>query len=161
MAKFEMGAELKEQIAKADGLKKDISTARGIINNAMKQYIKRKIGARNKKQVEDQAAYFAELDGYESKEQIRDDYGWELITESQMDRLMDMWDAREIAQKNAGNYSDRVTEMLMIAMDAVSNAYAGEIYDAEQAKRRFDEDVKRIQSENAERDWQRRHGRIL
>lgn len=158
MAKFEMGQDLKIQLAKADSLKRDIATARKIIDNGMKQYIKRKIGARNKQQIEDQEAFYADLAGYDSKKDIQDAYGWDLISETEMDRLNAMWDAREIAKQNAGKYSDRITEMLEAAMNSVGERYDQEIFDAEMAKRRFDEDVKRIQRENAQRDWERKYG---
>lgn len=156
--KFEMSDKLQAQIAHAKALQKDIDTARGVVNNALKQYIKRKIGARNKAQVEEQEAFFAPLKDYSSKIDLQNAYGYEMITEAEYDRLCAMWDAREVAQQNAGQYTDRVVEMIEIAIRSIGDQYLDEIDEAAKAKKHFEDDVKRIQRENAERDWERKHG---
>ncbi len=45
-------------------IREDCSTARGIINDAMQRYIKKKLNARNKKQAADMELMFADLADY-------------------------------------------------------------------------------------------------
>ena len=75
-------------------IRKDILTARSIITDGINRYIKKMLRARSKKQAED-LSVFDELKDYTGIEDIRNAYGWGFITEAQMDRLMEMWEARE------------------------------------------------------------------
>ena len=45
---------------------------------------------------------FAELDAYSSQEDIRTAYGYEMISESEMDRLMNLWELREQSKQTEG-----------------------------------------------------------
>ena len=109
-------------------LQQDIDTARRIIRQGLGQYIKRQIGARNKKQAADLEGLFAELSPYQERDEIIEIYGWGDISEAEMNRLLTMWDAREIARQNAGKYADRVTEMLETAIRRVGSEYDEQIY---------------------------------
>lgn len=109
-------------------LQQDIDTARRIIRQALDQYIKRQIGARNKKQAADLEGLFAELQPFSERDEIIEVYGWGDINESEMNRLLTMWDARETARKNAGKYTDRVTEMLETTIRRVGSEYDEQIY---------------------------------
>lgn len=109
-------------------LEQDIETARKIIRQGLDQYIKRQIGARNKKQLADLEGLFAELSSYQERDEIVEIYGWGDISESEMNRLLTMWDARETARENAGKYADRVTEMLETTIRRVGSEYDQLIY---------------------------------
>lgn len=84
---------------------------------------------------------FAELEGWESLEQIQEAYGYGEITSDRRDKLTDLWEARETAQrkgKKYGKYHDLVTDMLARAIHSVGNEYADEIaaYEEERRMRR-------------------------
>lgn len=153
---IEMGQELREQKREAADIRKDISTARGLIHDALTRYVKKKIGARNKSQVEEQTLLYAELDLYNTRNDIHDAYGWAFITEKQMDRLFAMWDAREVARRNAGRYVDRVTEILQRAMDGLGEAFEEQLSQIDEDERCFLADVERIERENAQHSYERR-----
>ena len=154
--KIDMGQELRQELCEAEAIRRDISTARGLIQDALTRYVKKKIGARNKKQVEDQAALFAELELYDCREDIHDAFGWDGITEKEMLRLFDLWDAREIARQNSGRYSDRVTELLQRAINGLGEEFEEQLAQADENARRFQDDVTRIERENALHIYERR-----
>lgn len=104
-------------------IKKDIATARKIIANATVQYRKRKLGLRNKEQMEHPNTAYADLDGYGSRDDISEAYGYGDITDAERDRLCDLWDGRELARTANKRYEDRVTDMLDTAYRAVDHAY--------------------------------------
>lgn len=84
---------------------------------------------------------FAELEGWESLDQIQEAYGYGEITSDRRDKLTDLWEAREAAQrkgKKDGKYHDLVTDMLARAIHSVGNEYADEIaaYEEERRMRR-------------------------
>lgn len=112
--------ELKAEEAQ---IRKDVSTARGILNDALLRYIKKKANARNKKQAEDMNLLFADLAEYRNREDIRDAYGWDIISEKEMDRLMHLWDIREKYVSDSGKFEDRVTEMVTRAMNSIGEEY--------------------------------------
>lgn len=158
MAKHEMPKALQEQVREAKLLEDDLNKARDIIQRGLTQYVKRKIGARNRAQVENQESLYAELDEYESRDDIQEAYGYDIITETEKDRLMDMWDARENAKNNTGGkYEDRVTQMLEKAMRVIGEDCWDQIYEAKAAKRQFDEYWKNVEKENLQREWERKH----
>ena len=113
----------KKNMKEADDIRKDCSTARGIINDALARYVKKKIGARNKRQAEDMALMFKDLEDYESEKDIQDAYGWEFISEKEKDRLIDLWKKREQYVSASGKFEDRVTAMVKRAMDAIGEEY--------------------------------------
>ena len=84
---------------------------------------------------------FAELEGWESLDQIQEAYGYGEITSDRRDNLTDLWEAREAAQrkgKKDGKYHDLVTDMLARAIHSVGIEYADEIaaYEEERRMRR-------------------------
>jgi len=144
----------KEEIAEArevEEIKKAIGTARGAIHDAKARYLKTRLRSRSKKKAEEDP--FEELKDYESRQQIQDAYGWEFITEAKMDKLLELWDAREESQKrNSGAvYEDYVTRMLDTAWASVGEEHRDRIeaYDRKMKKRQ--EDAERIARENNER----------
>lgn len=128
---------VEDKVREAEEIKKAMSAARGVIRRGLKQYIKNKIGARNRAQVDNQRDLYKELDMYDSKIDIQDAYGYEYISENEMYRLLDRWDAREAAKKNAGKYSDLVTEMLEIAIRRVGGEYDELLFEADDVKRQW------------------------
>lgn len=131
----------------------DCSTARGIINDAMQRYIKKKLNARSKKQAADMGLMFADLADYKSENDILDAYGYDCITEREYERLLDLWRAREKFVDENGKYSDRVTELVQVAMNSVGEQYydfLAETEAAEQEKRKRQIEIERenIRSEH-------------
>lgn len=136
--------QVKDERYRIEQIKKDRDTARKYIKDALARYRKDKTRSRSKAKAEDP---FADLEQYSSREDIRDAYGWELITEKEMDRLIKLFDLRE-ESKNKTTLEDRVTEMLELAFRACGSEYDEEILDYE--KKRADQwhEAERIAREN-------------
>lgn len=152
--RFEKSQEYKDKEAEAKAIRKDILTARKLIEDAIARYKKQMLRARSKKQAED-LSVFDELKDYDNREQIRDAYGWDIITEAQMDRLMAMWDAREKYINEQGQFSDRVTDMLQRAIFNCGSAYLDTLEEFDAMEQRRNDDIKRIEQENAEFEYKR------
>lgn len=153
--KYDWGTH-KDQMAEADKIKKDISTARGIINDALLRYKKKMLKARSKKQVEDMSLLFKDLEPYRHEEDIRDAYGWDFISEKEMDRLMDLWEARKKYIDESGKFRDRVTDLVQTAMNGIGGEYFDFLDDTQEAEYFLQNQKKEIEKENARRDWERR-----
>lgn len=136
--------EAKDERYRIEQIKKDRDTARKYLKDALARYRKDKTRSRSKAKAENP---FSDLEQYSSREDIRDAFGWELISEKEMDRLMKLWDLRE-ESKNKTTLEDRVTEMLELAFRACGSEYDEEIQDYE--KRRADQwhEAERIAREN-------------
>ena len=136
--------EQKDERYRIEQIKTDRDTARKYIKDALARYRKDKTRSRSKAKAEDP---FADLEPYSSREDIRDAFGWEIITEKEMDRLIKLWDLRE-ESKNKTTLEDRVTEMLELAFRACGSEYDEEILDYE--KKRADQwhEAERIAREN-------------
>ena len=136
--------EQKDERYRIEQIKKDRDTAREYIKDALARYRKDKTRSRSKAKAEDP---FADLEPYSSREDIRDAFGWEIITEKEMDRLIKLFDLRE-ESKNKTTLEDRVTEMLDLAFRACGSEYDEEIMDYE--KKRADQwhEAERIAREN-------------
>ena len=136
--------EQKDERYRIEQIKKDRDTARKYIKDALARYRKDKTRSRSKAKAEDP---FADLEPYSSREDIRDAFGWEIISEKEMDRLIKLWDLRE-ESKNKTTLEDRVTEMLELAFRACGSEYDEEILDYE--KKRADQwhEAERIAREN-------------
>lgn len=136
--------EQKDERYRMEQIKKDRDTARKYIKDALARYRKDKTKSRSKAKAEDP---FADLEPYSSREDIREAYGWEFITEKEMDRLIKLFDLRE-ESKNKTTLEDRVTEMLELAFRACGSEYDEEILDYE--KKRADQwhEAERIAREN-------------
>lgn len=136
-------------------LQKDISTARGVIADGKARYIKQRLRLRSKKTAENP---FSALEGYNTREEIRNDYGWEIISEAEMDRLMLLWDAREANKAADGTFEDRVTTMLDMALASVGEQFQDEIMEFRDLEQRMDADAERVARENQQREWERKYG---
>ena len=140
-------------------IRKDIATARGYIQDALDRYKKAKLKAKSKKKAAEDP--FAELEGYNSRKQIQDDYGWEFITEARMDRLLDLWDLREQgATQKDGVYRDRVTEMLERALRGVGDEFQEQLFDYDMERRAREREAETVARENNERTWQRQRQEV-
>lgn len=97
--------EAKEERLAIKSLRRDVETAQEIIQDAIGRYRKQKLRARSKAKA-NAADVFSELDEYSSIEDIRNAYGYEVITEHEMDRLMNLWELREQSHEKEGPYTD-------------------------------------------------------
>ena len=136
-------------------LQKDISTARGVIADGKARYIKQRLRLRSKKTAENP---FSALEGYNTREEIRNDYGWEIISEAEMDRLMLLWDAREANKAADGTFEDRVTTMLDMALASVGEQFQDAIMEFRDLEQRMNADAERVARENQQREWERKYG---
>jgi hypothetical protein len=150
-------SELETNKKEADAIRHDISTARGIINDALTRYIKKKVGARNKKQAEDMALMFKDLDEYSSEREIQDAYGWDIISEKEADRLIDLWRKREKYVNESGKYQDRVTDLVKRAIYGVGDNYIDFLAETDEASRIAEERRKEAERENLRFEYERRH----
>ena len=141
-------SDLKENKKQCELIRKDISTARGIINDALLRYIKKKVGARNKKQAADMALMFKDLEIYRSETDIQDAYGYDCITEKEMDRLIDLWRKREMYVKESGRFEDRVTDMVRQAMNGIGEDYIDFLNETDEAERIAEARRKEIEKQN-------------
>jgi hypothetical protein len=152
--KYEPSAEYREKEREAKALRKDVSTACAVIADGILRYKKKMLRARSKKQVDD-PVLFAPLDDYSSKREIQDAYGWEYISESEMDKLNALWDAREQYINAQGRFTDRVTEMLERAMNNCGGEYEDALDEFADMERRSNADLARIERENRENSYKR------
>ena len=95
----------KEREVKA--VRKAMDDARAVMQDGLTRYVKKKTKARSMAKAE--ADPFAELEGWESMEQIQDAYGYGEITADRRDKLTDLWEAREAAQKQEEQQRGRKT----------------------------------------------------
>ena len=95
------------------------NNAVAILQDAKARYIKKKTGARSKKAAMEKdtalnAPRFQKLADYDRREDIQEAYGFDYLTESERDKLEDLWDEREAIREKVtdGVYSDYVTQIL-------------------------------------------------
>jgi hypothetical protein len=98
---------------------------------------------------------FAEIDIYESKKEIQDAFGWNYISESEMKRLYELWDARETVAANNGKYADRVTEILERALSNCGDKFFDVLQEHDELVRQGEEDRNRIERENSINSYNR------
>ena len=118
------------------------------MQDGLTRYVKKKTKARSMAKAE--ADPFAELEGWESMEQIQDAYGYGEITADRRDKLTDLWEAREAARnsrKGADKYHDLVTEMLETAIRRVGNEYADMLFEYEQQRREAEKQCEQLAME--------------
>lgn len=151
--------ERRQEAKEIGAIRKDITTAYKYLTDALARYRKDKTKAKSKKAAQENPG--AELEGYTSLEQIRDDYGWEIITEEKMYRLMELWELRETQAKKDTVYHDRVTDMLEKAAAALGEEYQDKLFDYEQRQAAIEREAEAVARENNERTWQREHGQRL
>lgn len=93
---------------------------------------------------------FAELEGWESMEQIQDAYGYGEITADRRDKLTDLWEAREAAKnsrKGSDKYTDLVTEMLETAIRRVGGEYADMLFEYDRQRREAEKQCEQLAME--------------
>lgn len=146
--------EARRECLEIKALRRDLETAQEGIQEAIVRYRKVKLRARSKKQA-NSPDVFAELDAYSSQEDIRTAYGYEMISESEMDRLMNLWELREQSKQTEGPYRDRCVEMLELAGQAVWDAYSAPILAYEEKVSQMYRDAERIAAENRRRNTER------
>lgn len=165
---------LKRQMKPEDEAKaKDIEAKRkatleacASIGEAKGRYLKAKLKKRSVKQALSEDI-FSELEEYKYREEIRDAYGCDCITESQMDHLFELWDMREQMHEQRKSqekdYHDYVTDLLDEAMRFCREKFEEEIslYDDDQRrKKRAAEELARQMNEQA-REQDRKMGNLF
>ena len=116
--------KLDDALDELEQLRADLRKADELISGAVIRYRKEKLKKKSLKAAEEEAE-FSELDDYTSREDIRNCYGYDMITETEMDRLFYLWDLREEQRrkKQTTAYEDTVTKMLHQAVNAVEDIY--------------------------------------
>ncbi len=158
--KFSPSTDYQEKERETKAIRKDIMTAKSIILDGISRYKKKMLRARSKKEAED-LSVFDVLEGYEYKEQIRDDYGWNMITEAEMERRMHLWDMHEQYVKKSGQFSDRVTQLLERAVGCCGEEYLEALEEFDTMRCQHEADIKRIERENRENEYRRSKGLML
>ena len=157
LAKRKPTAEDLAEAQEVEAIRKAILTAKGAVHDAKARYIKQRLRSKSKQKAAE------ELKDYESRQQIHDDYGWGFITEARMDRLMELWDAREESRKKNANaiYEDHVTRMLDTAWAAIGEEYVERLHAYDQKEKFRRQEAERIAKENNERTRLRELGQII
>lgn len=136
--------EQKDERYRIEEIRKDQATARKYLKDALARYRKDKTKSRSKAKGEDP---FVELADYTSREDIRDAFGWGMISEREMDRLMHLWDLRENS-KSKSVLEDRVTEMLELAYRGCGSQYDEELLDYDARRSKMLREAEKIAREN-------------
>ena len=115
---------LDEQLDELEALRANMRKAGEMITGAVVRYRKEKLKKKSLKAAEEENE-FAELEDYPTREEIRNCYGYDMITETEMDRLFYLWDLREEQRKKKQSavYEDAVTKMLHQAANAIEDIY--------------------------------------
>ena len=116
--------KLDEAMDELDALNADLRKVSELITNAVIRYRKEKLKKKSAKAAEEENAFY-EIEDYPSRESIRDAYGYDVITEAEMDRLFYLWDLREeqAQKKRTTVYEDTVTKMMLQASNAMEDKY--------------------------------------
>lgn len=127
--------KLDEQLDELEALEANLRKASELIAGAVIRYRKEKLKKKSLKAAAEEDE-FAELNDYTSRENIRDCYGYEMITEAEMDRLFYLWDLREEQKTKAKNtvYEDEITKMLHQAANAMEEKYRDRKEELEQIR---------------------------
>lgn len=80
-----------------------------------------------------------------------------------MDRLLELWDAREESAKKGATdvYRDRVTDMLEKAARCLGDEYRDQLFDYQQRQAVKEREAEAVARENNDRTRQRELGAIL
>jgi len=148
MPEIKVSSEWRAKEREFKEIRKDIYTARNVIADGLARYKKKMLKARSKKQAED-LSVFAVLDGFSSKLDIQNAYGYADITEDEMRRLYELWDLREEKITADGRFEDRVTQMLKRAMENIGEEFLDMLSDFDDMARQDKEARLRIETENA------------
>ncbi len=149
--------EYEKEQKNAEKLIKTRNKACALISDAQARYVKEKTRARSKKAAMEKDALLNSprykcLNIYNKKEEIQDDYGYDAITESERDRLEELWDEREEVRHkkdDAGFYKDEVTEALNEAYVHIADIWESEI-EKSRAKIKEFEDFRKAEVERGE-----------
>ena len=116
--------KLDEALDELKLLRASLQKADELISQAVVRYKKEKLKKKSLKAAAEENE-FQELEDYTSREDIRNCYGYEMITEAEMERLFYLWDLREEQQKKKkdATYEDDVTKMLHQAANAIEERY--------------------------------------
>lgn len=127
--------KLDEQLDELEALEANLRKASELIAGAVIRYRKEKLKKKSLKAAEEDDQ-FAELDDYPTRESIRDCYGYDMITEAEMDRLLYLWDLREEQKqkKKSTVYEDEITKMLHKAANAMEEKYRDRKEELEQIR---------------------------
>lgn len=127
--------KLDEQLDELEALEANLRKASELIAGAVIRYRKEKLKKKSLKAAAEEDE-FAELNDYTSRENIRDCYGYEMITEAEMDRLFYLWDLREEQKqkKKSTVYEDEITKMLHQAANAMEEKYRDRKEELEQIR---------------------------
>lgn len=92
------------------------------ILDAKNKYLRTKTKSRSNKLANDMNKRFAELNEYDSYQDLQDAYGYGSLTTKEYDRLCDLWELRQKLQveKNQEKYVDEITKLYDIAICAVT-----------------------------------------
>ena len=102
--------KLDDQLNELEELEANLKKANELITSAVIRYRKEKLKKKSAKAAEEENAFY-EIEDYPTRESIRDSYGYDMITEAEMDRLFYLWDLREEqAQKKNATVYRTVTE---------------------------------------------------
>lgn len=125
--------KLDDALDELEHLRADLRKARELITNAVIRYRKEKLKKKTLKKAEEEDP-FAELAEYTSRENIRDCYGYDMITENEMERLFYLWDLREEQKQKKCQevYQDEVTKMLDCAANAIEDKYRDRLEELEE-----------------------------
>jgi len=161
MDKIILVKEMEGAKKKAETLRKAKNKAQSLINDAKNRYVKEKTRAKSKKAAEEKDALlksprFKVLEDYYRFEDIQEAYGCGCITESERDRLEELWEEREAIKSKTvdGIYQDEVTRALHEAWILIDELWEDDIEDAYATCREF-ERQKAEADENA-RAWMQR-----
>ena len=127
-----------------------LNQAQAAISDAIARYRKQKLQTRSNAKANAQGP-FQDLDEYTSVDEIRDTYGYEIISENEMSRLVNLWELREESRHVSGPYSDRVIEMPELASHAMWNAYGETISEYNAKIAAMQKEARRIAEENFRR----------
>lgn len=127
--------KLDEQLDELEALEANLRKASELIAGAVIRYRKEKLKKKSLKAAAEEDE-FAELNDYTSRENIRDCYGYDMITEAEMDRLFYLWDLREEQKqkKKSTVYEDEITKMLHQAANAMEEKYRDRKEELEQVR---------------------------
>lgn len=154
MPEIKVSQEWRGREREVKSIRKDIETARKIIADGFARYKKKMLHARSLKQAED-LSMFAELEDYRNKQEIHDAFGWGYITDADLHRLWDIWDAREMVIANSGKFENRVTEMLERAMYTCGDMFMETLEEFDELQRQIEENRVRIERENSINSYNR------
>lgn len=147
-----MSDKVRDQLRELESLREDIRTAQKAISDTKARYMKAKLKKKTLSAVKEEDPFQA-LEDWPTRESIRDAYGYDMITEAEMDRLLDLWDLREQQrERNKGKpeYEDNVTIALDWARDRLHAAFKGQLEELEETEALVQNDVREIRRKHNE-----------